>query len=536
MKKRFWRILAAVLAVATLLSLAACGGNGNNAGNGGNAGNTSNTGNTGDAGDAGDAGSVTYKDTLIWAQGSDVTSLDPHQGKETPAVQVTDQIFDTLIKVDPATRELVPQIAESWEQTDDLTYVFKIRQGIKFHDGSDLTAEDVEFSLNRAINSASVAYIVDFIDTVTADDEYTVTVTLKYPYAPALRNLAVPYAGIVPKAVVEADEDNFILNPVGSGPYTFVEWSQGDHVTLKAFDDYYAGKPATENLIMKVIPETAQRAIALETGEVDLAYDLLPTDIPRIQEGENTTVYTVPSLSSYYISLNMNKEPFNIPEVREAITLAIDRQLIIDTLLVGSGTAADSIIAPAVFGYYSTGVPAADVETAKQLLADAGYADGFSCVLYVNDNQQRVEICQAVQSMLKEINIEVSIEVLEFGSFVTRTSNGEHDMAFFGWTTSSGDADYTYYSCLHSSQQGNPGNRCFMNDPEVDGLIESARSNSNDEERQAIYEELAILLDEYHCNIPIYFADLTVGASKKVEGFVMDANAFYDLSTVKVAE
>ena len=529
MKKRLLRIFAAVLTVAALLSLAACGG-------GNNTGNTNNAGNTSNSSDTGDTTATQYKDTLTWAQGSDVTSLDPHQGKETPAVQVTDQIFDTLIKVDPETRELVPQIAESWEQTDDLTYVFKIRQGIKFHDGSDLTAEDVKFSLDRAINSASVSYIVNFIESVTMDDEYTVTIKTNDPYAPALRNLAIPYAAIVPKHIVEEDEANFILNPVGSGPYTFVEWSQGDHVTLKAFDDYYAGKAATENLIMKVIPETAQRAIALETGEIDLAYDLLPTDIPRIQEGENTTVYTVPSLSSYYISLNMNKEPFNIPEVREAITLAIDRQLIIDTLLNGSGTAADSIIAPAVFGYYSTGVPAADVESAKELLAEAGYADGFSCVLYVNDNQQRIEICQAVQSMLKEINIEVSLEVLEFGSFVTRTSNGEHDMAFFGWTTSSGDADYTYFSCLHSTQQGNPGNRCFMNDPDIDALIDAGRSNSNDEERAEIYKELAIKLDEYHCNIPIYFADLTVGASKNVEGFVMDANAFYDMSTVKVAQ
>lgn len=164
-----------------------------------------------------------YKDTIVWGQGADVTSMDPHQGKETPAVQVTNNIFDTLTIVNPETNEVEPQIAESWEQTDDKTYVFKIRQGIKFHDGSDLTAEDVKFSLERAINSAAVSYVVDFIDTIEVNDEYTVTITTDAPYAPTLRNLAVPFAAIVPKAVVEADEEGFKTNPVGSGPYKFVE-------------------------------------------------------------------------------------------------------------------------------------------------------------------------------------------------------------------------------------------------------------------------------------------------------------------------
>ena len=298
-----------------------------------------------------EATATDYKDTLIWAQGADVTSFDPHQGKETPAVEVTCQIFDTL-------------------------------------DGSDLTAEDVKFSLDRARNSAAVSYIVDFIEDVTVDDEYTVTVKTNAPYAPTLRNLAIPFAAIVPKAVVEANEDAFVLNPVGSGPYCFVEWKQGDHVTLKAFDDYYAGKAATENLIMKVIPETSQRSIALETGEIDLAYDLAVNDIPKINDNDKLMVYEIPSLSCWYVSLNMNKEPFNNPLVREALTMAIDRQTIIDTINAGSGQPADAIIAPAVFGYYSTGVPEYNPEKAKELLAEAGYPDGFSTTLWVNENNR----------------------------------------------------------------------------------------------------------------------------------------------------
>lgn len=517
MKKNFNRAMSLVLAAAMALSLAACGGNQENNGSGG-----------------GTAGG--YKNTLTWAQGADVTSLDPHQGKETPTVQVNTQIFDTLVTVDPETNEVVPQIAESWEQTDDQTYVFKIREGIKFHDGSDLTAEDVKFSLDRARNSAAVSYIVNFIEEVTVDDDHTVTVKTTAPYAPTLRNLAIPFAAIVPKAVVEADENAFIQNPVGSGPYKFVEWNHGDHVTLKAFDDYYAGKPETENLIMKVIPETSQRTIALETGEVDLAYDLAVNDIPKVNSDDKLTVYEIPSLTCWYVSMNMNKKPFDNPKVREAMSMAIDRQTIIDTINAGSGQTADAIIAPAVFGYYSTGVKEYNPTKAKELLAEAGYPNGFSTTLWVNDNQSRIEMCQAMQAMLLEVGVQCNLEVLEFGSFISRTTAGDHDLAYFGWTTSSGDADYSYYSLEHSTQQGAAGNRSFLADPDVDKLIEEARSNTNEEERKELYKELAIKLDEINNNIPVYYSSINVGANKKVEGFVMDANGYHSLEKVKVAQ
>ena len=517
MKKNFNRAMSLVLAAAMALSLAACGGKQGNNG-----------------ADSGTADG--YKTTLTWAQGADVTSLDPHQGKETPAVQVNTQIFDTLVTVDPETNEVVPQIAESWEQTDDQTYVFKIREGIKFHDGSDLTAEDVKFSLDRARNSAAVSYIVNFIEEVTVDDDQTVTVKTTAPYAPTLRNLAIPFAAIVPKAVVEADENAFILNPVGSGPYKFVEWNQGDHVTLKAFDDYYAGKPETENLIMKVIPETSQRTIALETGEVDLAYDLAVNDIPKVNSDDKLTVYEIPSLTCWYVSMNMNKKPFDNPKVREAMSMAIDRQTIIDTINAGSGQTADSIIAPAVFGYYSTGVKEYNPTKAKELLAEAGYPNGFSTTLWVNDNQSRIEMCQAMQAMLLEVGVQCNLEVLEFGSFISRTTAGDHDLAYFGWTTSSGDADYSYYSLEHSTQQGAAGNRSFLADSDVDKLIEEARSNTNEEERKELYKELAIKLDEINNNIPVYYSSINVGANKKVEGFVMDANGYHSLEKVKVAQ
>lgn len=518
MRKILKKLVLLFTVATTILALSACSSQDNNNNN-----NSSENQETG------------YKDTVIWAQGADITSLDPHQGKETVAVQFTDQIFDTLTVVNAETGELEPLIAESWEQTSETSYVFNIRKGIKFHDGSDLTAEDVKFSLDRAIASPAVSYIVDFIDTVTVIDEYTVEITLDAPYAPTLRNLSVPFSAIVPKAVVEKDEAAFIKNPIGSGPYKFVEWKQGDSATLEAFDGYWKGAPATKNLIMRVIPEAAQRTIALETGEVDLSYDILPNDLSRINENSDLKLYEAPSLTAFYISMNMNKGPFNDAKVREAINIAIDRQLIIDTIAYGSGQAADSILAPAVYGYFSPGAYEYNPEKAKQLLAEAGYPDGFETSIWVNDNQTRVEVCQAIQAMLQEVGIKASVEVMEFGSFISETSAGNHDMAYFGWVTSTTDADYTYYSLEHSSQQGAAGNRTFLNDPEVDALIEKGRTSTDESVRLQAYEELAIKLKEINNNAPVYYTTITAGSSAKLEGFVIDPIGYHKLENVKVA-
>lgn len=534
MRKTWKKLAAAAMAAMMVVSVAACGGSKDTP-------DQTTTGQQTEAAEGGEStgnegGSGQYKDTLIWAQGADVTSLDPHQGKETPAVTVTDQIFDTLTVVNNETGKVEGLIAESWEQTSDTAYTFKIREGIKFHDGSDLTAEDVKFSLDRAINSAAVSYIVDFIDEVTVVDDYTVDITTKEPYAPAIRNLSVPFSAIVPKALVEADEDAFILNPVGSGPYKFVEWKQGDSVTLAANEDYFAGAPATPNLVMKVIPEAAQRTIALETGEVDLAYDILPNDLSKIEDNAALTLYDAPSLTCFYVSMNMNKAPFDNQLVRDAINYAIDRELIVETIASGSGLPADAIIAPDVFGYADVDDYEYNPEKAKELLAEAGFENGFQTSIWVNDNQTRVEVCGAIQAMLQDVGIECDVEIIEFGSFISRTTAGEHDMAYFGWVTSTVDADYSYYSLEHSSQQGAAGNRSFINDPEVDALVEKGRTSADEAERLETYEELAVKLREVNNNAPIYYSNITAGSSAKVEGFEMDPVGYHKLHNVKVAE
>lgn len=474
------------------------------------------------------------KDTLIYAQGADVTSFDPHVGKETPAITVTDQIFDTLTTTDNEMK-VQPGIAESWEQLSDTSYKFKIREGIKFHNGETLTSKDVKFSLDRALASSYVSYIVNFISDVEVVDDYTVIVNTLKPYAPILMNLAHPSTAIVCKSAVEANPDSLKTSPIGCGPYKFVEWKQGDSVKLEAFDDYYLGAPSTKYITMRVIPENAQRTIALETGEIDIAYDLSANDIKRVKENDKLDVLTTKTSSVGYISFNTEKAPFNDIKVRQAIAHAIDKQLIVDTLLYGQGSVANSVISEVVFG----GVEGLegleyDPEKSKALLKEAGVKEGTEFTVSVNDNQVRIETCQVIQGLLKEVGINLKIEVLEFGSLIEKTVNKQHDMAFFAWVTSTSDADYTFYPLFHSSMHGAPGNRSYYSNPEVDKLIEAGRTNSDYAERAKIYKQVAEILAKEVPSLPIFFQNSSVGINKKVEGFVISPVGYHKLNNVKV--
>ena len=468
-----------------------------------------------------------YKDTVVWAQSADVTSMDPHIGKETAAVTVTCNIFSTLLEVigdgDPQ-----PLLAESDQQLNDKDWEFTIRQGVKFHDGSDLTVEDVKWSLERAIASNYVNYIVSFIESVEITGENTIVIHCAEPYAPILNNLSMPFTAIVPKAYIEANGDEyFSQHPIGSGPYKMVEWNPSDSVKLEAFDEYFMGKPATKNLVMKVIPEAAQRVIALEMGEVDIAYSIEANDVDKIDANPDLVKHSRPSMTcfNYFFNLVDADRPTYDLKVRQAICYAIDRQKIIDTILHGSATLADSMIAPIVACYTPTPTYDYDLEKAKQLMAESSYPNGCDLIMVTNQSQQRLEICQVVQQMLKELNINVDIRTYEQATYIQALNEHEHDMGFSAWITSTGDADYTYYPCYHSPQKGKPGNRSFFDNPKADELIEKGRSLSDPEARKEVYSELNQIIYE-NCTQLYICPPLTVEAcTKYVEGFVSNKDS-----------
>ena len=460
-------------------------------------------------------------DPLVIAQGADPASLDPHESNDQPSSRVNKQIYDTLVESNED-MELEPGLAESWEQVDDITWKFNLREDVTFHNGEPLKASDVKFSYERMMDSAEVAHIVGALDSVETDGDYTVIVKLKEPFGPILAHLSHTAASIFSeKAVTDAGAD-YHLHPIGTGPYKYVSRDSGDKVTLEAFEDYYKGEAAIKNLVFRNIPEGTNRTIGLETGEVDIAYEIEPIDVGTVKDHKDLTLVEEPSLSTAYIGFNLNKEPFTDVRVRQAINHAIDVEEIIDVVLEGAGTKATGPINDKVFGYNTdlTGYDY-DPEKAKSLLADAGFEDGFSTTIWTNDNPVRIKIAEIVLSHLADVGIDATMEIVEWGAYLERTAAGEHDMFILGWVTVTGDADYGLYALYHSSQHGGAGNRTFYDNPEVDRLLEEGRTLGDLDERFDAYAQAQQLIVDDAPQIFLYFQTQNVGMQNYIDGFRM---------------
>ena len=471
-------------------------------------------------------------DTLIWVQNADITSLDPHVGRETAAITVTGNIFDSLLAMVDGTPE--PGLAERWENISPTTWRFYIRKNVKFHDGTPLTAADIKFSLDRSKTMPQVRYISNVIESVQIIDDYTIELATVYPYAPILANLSMPMVGILPKHLVEKDEAHFILNPVGTGPYKFVRWNRGEGAVLEANPDYFRGAPLTKNLQMRVVPEAAQRTIALETGEAHLALDMASIDAAKVRANPNLTFIEALPVASWFLIMNMNKPPLNDVRVRQAIHYAINTPEILTAARYGLGLVAHSFIPPSAFGHSKKAKEYNfDLEKAKQLMKEAG-VENINLSLYVSDASDRIEVCQIIQAQLLQIGINANIRVLEFGVWLDQTGKGEHDLTLMVWSIPTLDADYNYYSLYHSSQAGTAGNRAFLKDEKVDRLIMEGRTTVDRTRRQEIYDELAAQVSEISPCAYVFFAGYNVGASNKVKGLKVDPNGYHRFHTVRV--
>ena len=476
------------------------------------------------------------KDTLVVANGADAKTLDPHATNDQPSSRVFSQLYSNLVETN---REMaiVPALAESWEHIDDRTTVFNLRKGVKFHNGEELKASDVRFTLERMKNSPTVAHIIGAVETIEVVDEYTVKITTSEPFGPLLYHLAHNASAILnEKAVTDAGQD-YGQQPVGTGPYRFVEWVVGDRVSMAANEDYYDGKPVIENAVFRSIVEGTNRAIALETGEVDIAYDIEPIDVSVITGNDGLTLVEEESLSVAFFGFNTNKAPFDNVKIRQAIAYAVSADDIVESVALGAGVAANSPIGPKVFGhnpdakFYSQ-----DFEKARQLMAEAGYPDGFRTTVWTNDNPLRVQIAQIMQAQVRQIGIDMSIEVLEWGAYLDGTSRGEHDIYILGWFTLTGDADYGLYPLYSSSTHGGAGNRGFYTNPKVDQLLHRARTSTDSEERRGLYAEIQEILQEDVPIVNLYWQFQNVGLNNSVDHFEMAPTGVHRIRDVTFKE
>ena len=282
-------------------------------------------------------------------------------------------------------------------------------------------------------------------------------IVLSEPFAPILAHLAHPSNAIVNHRSVEEAGDDFGSSvAVGTGPFVFEDWVAGSHVTLVRNEEYWGEPAKAEKLVIRGIPENTVRAIELETGGVDIAYNIDPMDELRLDGTPGIVLDKYETLSTSYIGFNVNKAPFDDVRVRQAINYALDVEAVVDYIYTGQAVAAGGPLPPLVWGALDAEGYEYNPEKAKELLAEAGYPDGFSTTLWTNDNPQRMMIAEMFQADLAEIGIDVEVLVVPWATYLEETGSGKHDMFILGWVTVTADPDYGLYALFHSSQFGDP--------------------------------------------------------------------------------
>lgn len=471
------------------------------------------------------------KDEIIYCQGSDITTMDINQGIQERACALTNNMFDSLFAFDENMR-VIPCLATEYKWLDDKTLELKIRSGVKFHDGSIMTPDDVAFSLDR-INEKGALFGNTYERTEIIDDS-TVKVHLKFPNPAFVNLLTVPYAGIVPKKVVESDPDGFGKHPVGTGPYKFKEAKEGDYYTIERFDDCWNGKAKTKFLTLKIVPETAQRAILLETGDVDAAYEIAPSNIKRIQDNKNLKVLTCNTMK--VIMLNMNcesKGPVGNLKVRKAIAAAIDKNVIVDQLLYGYGRVANSMIPPEAKEYEEQPLSSYDPEQAKKLLAEAGYAKGCNIRLITDGAQTSTEAAQVIQSQLAKIGIQVNLTVQDpntTNSMLKAHQDFDIIMDFFNLVA--GHADLVYKRVLYSTSSSN---WCYYNNPKYDEAYDAYTVTPDGPKRDELRKKVNNFFIIDVPVIPLWGEKKIIGAQKSLEGLKLSPIGSHEYQNATVA-
>lgn len=478
---------------------------------------------SGDAEAAGPSSGTTEKTVITVALQSDISSLDPIQAADAYSANAYGCIYESLMRED-AEGNIIPNLCESVEISDDnLVYTFHLPEGVLFHNGEELKAADVAFSLNRALGTA-VDYLVGDIAGVEAVDDYTVNVTLKSPAGSFLSNLTTAQTGILNEKAVTDAGDSYQLSPVGTGALRFVSWTPGVSCILERYEGYRGAQCDFDELVFKTITEDTSRTIALESGEIDVAMAIPTTDLERVRENPNLKLVESTTRAFKFVGINSSKSPFNDVKVRQAVALAIDTEAITKAVKLGYAEVACSILSPNVI-YADTTIPKNeyDVEKAKALLAEAGYPDGFSAVIWSDSRAEYTAVDTIVKEMLAQIGVQIEIKTLEWAAFLEACNNAEVDLYVVGWKCSTPDPDSQFFQTLHSSMLST-WNFSQVNDPYVDELLEKARASTDPAERAKLYSDLQWYFYEQKYWIPLWVDVDYIGTSARISSLTLDAS------------
>lgn len=499
----------------------------------------------------GEAADSEYKDTLVFAMNTDVQSMDPQIQNDTTSEQVVKMLYNTLLKFeDDGT--VVGDLAESWSVSEDkLTWTFNLKQGVKFHNGKELTSADVKATFDRALNAEAgglrTTEIIKMFTAVEAPDPYTVTITTDGPYGPMESLMCNMSLGIMDADYIEKyglDLGTSAEGENGTGPFKVVSWERDQEIVVERFDDYFGTPAKLQTVVYTIIPEAASRVIALETGEVDVIDKPTDEDLARLEaDTENFTVLRKPTISQRLFRFGCNDPIISNTKVRQAIVYAIDRQAIIDALFTGSGYPSTAPLAPVTFGYSDLGEIEQDLELAKSLLAEAGYPDGFDTKIITTERYQNgIELAEIISQQLAEIGINAEIEVWEW-SALSASWNGitadefEQPIFIMGAGPSMRDADGGLRGLYTTSETGlNDRNYGFYSNAEVDALIEQGMQETDQQKRVEIYKEaMEILYREDPVAFWLFDMYGLAITSSKVEGVTLSpiSTITFENATVK---
>jgi peptide/nickel transport system substrate-binding protein len=467
------KIISVLLCAAMALAMTGCGSSGSQSG--------------GQAGtQAGAAESQAGKDSIVIATDVDIDTLHPANFSTNIEHTILAQLYDTLLYMNPdGAHDPEPRIAEKYEISDDgMDYTFTLRDDVTFHDGTALTSADVKFSLELYMDSEYQGGQVTGLASVDTPDDTTVICHLDSPYSPFL--LGVCQVPIASKAYYEQSEDDFVNTPVGSGPYKYVSRDKGSKITLEAYDGYYRGEAAIKNVTFEVIPDQSTTAVSLKTGEVDFAM-IEASSISQLEGDDSLTIDEVGASGFTYVSMNLEKEPFDNVLVRQAINYAINRENLIAVCYDDEAEVNSNICSKERFGYSDDQFQYTyDPDKAKELLAEAGVTTpvDLGSILVA---EKYSNIATVIQNDLAAVGINVTIDVEEFNAYIDDLTSGNYMITALEMTL---DGDTQQLEMAFTSDYIGTANNARYSDPEMDDLFAQARVETDTDAREEIFDQI----------------------------------------------
>jgi len=465
------------------------------------------------------AGTPQTGGTLRVGVQGDPSELDPHLTVLNAAGVAIDLVYDGLVKEDD---QLVPQpaLAESWEISEDgLTYTFKLREGVTFHNGRTLTSADVQYSFARIADpetaSPSAANVAG-ISNIETPDDLTVVMTLAERDASFIANLCRPYLAVVPQEAVEENGD-LQQTMVGTGPFVFREYIPNTEISFDRNPSYWdTGKPYVDELILQIVPDDTARTAALVSGAVDLIEAVPQKDIQLLEQDDSITLAGDRTTNLRWIVFNLRRAPFSTPEFRQAVAKAVDRQPIIDAAVFGYGEPLAGLFPQSFWAAYQGEIPAVDVEGAKALLAALTFEEGFRPKLLTWQAYDFLQSTAVVlQEQLRQIGIESDIDPQENAVYLQNYISGNFDIAVMG---ASGYIDPNDW-ILGSFKTGGSTNAAGYSSPDMDQLIEESLATEDQEERAAIYQDIQQLIIDDAPWVSLYTSYVYEGLRSNVRGY-----------------